>query len=319
MSFRSRVSVFHLVLYRLWRGKRLLLLVPLMITLAALAAGQIGDISSYYFEVEEVALAGGIALLAAALSVILLPAAPLEVLFGALAAAILVMTEPWQGVIFQPAEKGGDFTPLWLRASLFLAAWMVLMSVGFAVAMAIAGWLKGRARPLRYRHFLRGGDAATLRALFQLRPDSTSGPVTYGSREWDGWVKATLHVRGPDPVNYGMSDIRQSFAVRQVGTQSDTDVYEVRNDDHLHEVRMSYRDSARGAWIVVEERPGPMAPLMGLSLRLNEGGTDLLRARVDYHLDRPSPATVLRPMRSLLCTLAWLTHVPGPKPRQPAE
>ena len=87
------------------------------------------------------------------------------------------------------------------------------------------------------------------------------------------------------------------------------------------EVRDRFRATGRGTWIEIEERPGPPGPLVMLSVQLNEGGQDLLRARLDYHLGRPSPATVLRPMRSLLCMLAWLTHVPGPKPKsdQPAE
>jgi len=308
-------------LYRLWRCKRLLVLVPVILTLAAIFAGQIGGLSSYYFEWEEILMTGAIALVGTAIAVILLPAAPLEVLFGGVAAALLVATEPWQGLLFQPAHKGGEFTPLWLRAVIFAGAWIVLFVIIYAVASAIAR-LNPRTRPLRYRIFARGMDAATLRAVFALRPNSTSGPVTYGSRSWDGTVPARMYLRAPDPEHFDLSDVTYDFTVRDLGAARDSDLFEIDdgNGEAKRAVRYTYRDVPNGAWVMVEERPGPPAPLAGLSLRLNEGGHDLLRARLDYHLDRRSPAIILRPMRSFLCMLAWLTHVPGPKkPQQPAE
>lgn len=319
MPETSRVPLSHHAAYRLWRCKRLLVLVPVMIMLAGFLAGQLGGLSSYYFHIEEVLQAGAIALACTAIAVILLPNAPLEVLFGGLAAALLVATEPWQGLLFQPAEKGGDFTPIWLRCVIFGGAWIVLLSIFYAVAAAIANRKRGPKRPMKYALFVPGGDAAQLRRFLGLNPNSTSGPVTYGIKGWDGMVPACIHLRAHHPENFTMSDIDMSFTVKAAQSTPDMDIFLVHDDTQERETRYSYRDTPRGAWVMVEEHPGPPAALSGLSLRLNEGGADLLRARIDDHLGRPSPAFILCAMRSFLCSLAALTHVPGPKPRQPAE
>ena len=224
----AQVSLLHLALYRLWRCKRLLVLVPAMILVAAFAAGQIGGLSSYYFELPEVARAGCITLGLTAIAVILLPAAPLEVLFGGLAAALLVVSEPWQGLLFQPAHKGGDFTPIWLRVVIFAGAWTILLMVLYAIANALAA--RAKKRPLRYRLFVPGGDAAELRRLLDLRPGSTSGPATYGARQWDGWVPTRMFIRSYD-ADFDMSDIYVDYAIKALTSDGDTDVFAIR-DDH---------------------------------------------------------------------------------------
>lgn len=312
------VSVFQLVVYRLWRCRRLLTLVPSLIVLAALFAGWMGGLSSYYFTLPEVALAGAIALLGTSLAVILLPAAPLEVLFGGMAVAILVATEPWQGMLFQPAAKGGAFTPLWLRGVIFATAGFVLMAILYALATWIAIFVPSR-KALRYRVFVQGGDAAELRRALDLQPNSTSGPVTYGSTGWDGMVPAKVTVRGHDPQDFDIRDINFEFFVKSIGSTDHTDSFFLRTNAGEQEVHTAYRNTKAGAWVETEERPGPSGRLIRLSIQLNDSGADLIRSRVDDHLGRASPATILRTQRSVLGMFAWLTHVPGPKTQHPAE
>ena len=116
-----------------------------------------------------------------------------------------------------------------------------------------------------------------------------------------------------------MTDIYIAYAVKRLSSGADTDAFTIRDEHGERAVQARFRDTKCGAWIEVEERTGPPGALVMLSLQLNEGGPDLLRARVDYHLGRKSPASILRPMRSFLCILARITHVPGPKrPAEPA-
>ena len=224
-----------------------------MILAAAFAAGQIGGLSSYYFELPEVARAGCIALGLTAIAVILLPAAPLEVLFGGLAAALLVVSEPWQGLLFQPAHKGGDFTPIWLRVVIFASAWTVLLAVLYATANALAA--RAKKRPLRYRLFVPGGDATELRRLLDLRPESTSGPVTYGARQWDGWVPTRMFIRSYN-ADFDMSDIYVDYAVKALRSDGDTDVFAIR-DDHGAREGATTGSAPRGAALGSKSRSAP--------------------------------------------------------------
>ena len=311
-----RAPWLHIILYRLWRLKRLVVIVPTIIALAALIAGHVGGIHSAYLMPEAIVRTTAIALVLTMVLVVALPAPAFDHLTLGLTAAIFVAAEPWHGQFFAPEFKGGAFTPDWLKAMMFVSYGLIAWGGLVFVWAMIAKMMPPRRRPYRYALNVPGADPDLLRGLLGIHPGATLGRLTFGEKGWDGYVPATLNLRGHDPETLKMSDIAFEYRTRLVDSDEASDTYDLRFPDDAQgerQVKMTYLPHGDGTRIEVTETPGHPDRLVNVSFFLAETGADCLRARVDTVLDRPAIANILAPQRSLLMMLGRLMRMPSLK------
>ncbi|MBF9036270.1 hypothetical protein HKCCE2091_18660 [Rhodobacterales bacterium HKCCE2091] len=305
-------SLAQHIVYRLWRLRRVLVLVPALVLAAALIAGTVGGTASAFHDPAVIARYIAAAAAITTVAVVLLPTAPFEILAAGLVAAAFTAAEPWIGPLMSEGAQVGPFEPMWLRVALgavvALASWIALVSVVTAVSMS----LPPSRRLMHYGLTVAGFEPSGLRKALDIPPGTRRGLIAVGLPDRDGFSTVTRHMRIHDPETLDLVDTAVSYQSRTVSKTWNSDVYETRSDQTGEAlVRMEYAPARDGTRIDVYEDAGMLDPFSALHFWLGDCGRDALRERIDEALRLPCPAIVRLPQRSLLCTVARMIRRRG--------
>ncbi|MBF9036271.1 hypothetical protein HKCCE2091_18665 [Rhodobacterales bacterium HKCCE2091] len=311
----DRVSPLRHAAYRLKMRWHVVALTVLPVLAGAVFAGAVGGVFSAYYAPEEILRTVAIATILATVATLLLPACPFEHVAAGIVAGVIVGAEPWLGDLFQPEFKGGAFTPHWVRAAQIGGAAFMLWSLVLAGIVKLCQLVPAPVRGYRYRLTLGRAAPRDIRAAFALRPGETSGGLSYGALEWDGFVPVRTSVQIHDPLTYAMTESEFRYAIRAVSDDGETEVLEVRpsGGGAPYTMRRRIRSAGRGTRIEVEEDCPLPDLLTWLDLHLMRAGPDLLRSHTDLARGRPTPAIRNLPHRSFAATVARFTRLPRPK------